>query len=108
MMTFQSSADLSRLQQTDPARPVITKLANGLFSETDPVTIALMQPDDTDPHLTDMCSAEDVTLEGIIERGGLFLIALKTEYGYGVIFVIPNEDWLNGSLRLCIEENLYN
>ena len=51
MMTFKSSADLLRLQQTDPAQPVITELANGLFSDTDPVTITLMQSHDVDPAL---------------------------------------------------------
>ena len=108
MMTFQSSADLSRLQQTDPARPVITKLANGLFSENGPVTIVLMQPDDTDPHLTDMCSAEDVTLEGIIERENMFMLALETAYGYGIVLVIPQADWLSNELYQCIEDNLYH
>ena len=108
MMTFSSPADLSRLHHTDPATPVITKLAHGLFSETQPVTITLMQPDDTDPPLADLCSAEDVTLEGIIEQENMFLIALQTDYGYGIVFVIPDEGWVSGQLWECITQNLYN
>ena len=108
MMTFQASADLSHLQQTDLARPVITKLANGLFSETDPVTIALMQPDDIDPPLSDLFGAEDVTLEGIIERENMFMLALETAYGYGIILVVPQADWLSNELYQCIEDNLYH
>ena len=107
-MIFKSSTDLPRLQQTDPALPVITKLANGLFSDTQPVTITLLQPDDTEPPLADLYSAEDVTLEGIIEQAGIFLIALQTHYGFGIVLAIPNEDWLGGEFRQCIEENLYN
>ena len=42
MMTFSSRADAARLHKTDPAHPVITKLADGLFSDTQPVTVALM------------------------------------------------------------------
>ena len=108
MMTFSSPADLLRLQQTDPARPVITKLADGLFSDTDPVTITLMQSDDTDPPLAELCSAADVTLEGIIEQGGMFLVVLQTDYHYGLVFVMPNAEWLSSELRHCIEQNLYN
>ena len=108
MLKFTSSADLSRLQQTHPAQPVIAKLANRLFSENQPVTITLMQPDDVDPPLADLCSAEDVTLEGVIEQAGMFLVALQTDYGYSIVFVVPDEDWLSSELRGSIEQNLYN
>ena len=108
MMTFSSRADLARLQQTDPAKQVITKLAHGLFSDTQPVTVALMEPHDIDHPLTQLSNAEDVTLEGVIEQENMFLVALETDYGYGIVLAIPNEDWLSGHLRLCIEENLYN
>ncbi len=110
MMTFKSSADLSRLHRTDPAHPVITQLANSLFSETldnNPITVALMQSHDDRP-LAEMCSAEDVTLEGIIEQGNMFLVVLQTDYQYGIVLVIPDEGWVNGQLRECIEQNLYN
>ena len=108
MITFKTSADLSRLETTDPAHPIITKLADGLFSETQPVTIALMEPDDIGHPLTQLSNAEDVTLEGVIERENMFLIALQTNYGYGIVLAIPNEDWLSGELYQCIEENLYH
>ena len=108
MLKFTSTADLSRLQQTHPARPVIAKLANGLFSKNQPVTITLLQPDDVDPPLAELCSAEDVTLEGVIEQAGMFLVALKTDYGYSIVLVVPDEDWLSSELRGSIEENLYH
>ena len=74
---------------------------------TDPVTIALMQPHDDHP-LADLCNAEDVTLEGVVEQGGVFLIVFETDYGYGLIFVVPNADWLDAELRGSIEQNLYH
>ena len=107
MMTFSTSADLSRLHKTDPAHPLINKLAHGLFSDTQPVTVALMQPDDTDPPLADLCSAEDVTLEGILQQQGMFLVVLQTNYGYGIVFVVPDAEWLSGSEpQRCIQLNL--
>ncbi len=106
MLKFTSTADLLRLQSTDPAQPVISTLISNL--NTDPVTIALMQPHDVDHPLAELCNAEDVSLEGVIEQGGVFLVVLQTDYQYGIIFVVPDADWLNGELRRCIEQNLYN
>ena len=65
MMTFTSSSDLSRLHSTDPAHPVISTMIDNL--KTDPVTIALMQPHDVDHPLTEICNAEDIFLEGVID-----------------------------------------
>ena len=107
MLRFTSTADLLRLQQTDPAQPVITRLVHGLI-KTDPVTIALMQPGDIDHPLAELCNAEDVSLEGVIEQGGVFLIVLQTDYQFGIVFVVPDADWLDGELRGSIEQNLYN
>ena len=106
MMTFKSSSELSRLSSTDPAHPVISTLISNL--NTDPVTIALMQPHDVDHPLAELCNAEDVTLEGVIEQDSIFLVVLQTDYGYGIVFVVPNAEWLGGELRRCIEQNLYN
>ena len=106
MMTFSSSSDLSRLSSTDSAHTVISTMISNL--KTDPVTIALMQPGDIDHPLTEICNAEDVSLEGIIQQGGMFLIVLQTDYRYGIVLVIPDENWLSGHLRRCIEQNLYN
>ena len=108
MMTFKSSADLCRLQTTDPAHPVISTLTSNLFADNDPVTVALMQPHDIDHPLAELCNAEDVTLEGVIERENNFLVVLQTDYGYGLVLVVPNAEWVNGQLRECIEQNLYN
>ena len=106
MMTFTSSSELSRLSSTDPAHPVISTLISNL--NNDPVTIALMQPHDTDHPLTELCNAEDVSLEGILQKQGMYLIVLQTDYQYGIVLVIPDEDWLTSELHQCIEQNLYN
>lgn len=109
MMTFSSSADLLCLHLTDPAQPVINKLVNGLFSETLDThndVIALMEHHDTNHTLSKLCNAEDVSLEGIINQGGMYLVALQTDYDYGLVIVIPDEDWLTGELRRLIELNI--
>ena len=106
MLKFTSTADLSRLQNTDPAHPVISTMVSNLFTDNDPVTITLLQSHDADHPLAELCNAEDVSLDGVIQQGGMFLIVLQTDYGYGIVLVIPDEDWLSGELRRCIELNL--
>ena len=107
MMAFSSLTELDRLNQTHPAQPVITKLADCVFSDTQPVTIALMEPHDTDHPLAELCNAEDVTLEGILQQQDMFLVVLQTNYGYGIVFVVPDAEWLSGSeLQRCIQLNL--
>ena len=107
MLRFTSS-DLSRLSNTDPAHPVISTMISNLFTDPEPVTIVLMQPHDADHPLAELCNAEDVSLEGIVQQQGMYLIVLQTNYGYGIVFVVPNAEWLGGELRRCIEQNLYN
>ena len=108
MMTFSSSSDLSRLSNTDPAHPVISTLTSNLFTDNEPVTIALMESHDTDHPLAELCNAEDVSLEGILQKQGMYLIALETDYGYGIVLVIPDDDFLTSEMHQCIEQNLYN
>jgi len=108
MLRFSTLDDLARLPQSDPALSVITKLANGLFTEALPITITLMQPDDEAPPLADLCRAEDIILEGVIEQENMFMIALHTDYQHSIVLVIPNKDWLNSELYQCISDNLYH
>ena len=108
MISIKSLGDLTRLPKTDPSHPVISTLANNLLTDTDPVTIALMEPSDIGHPLAQLSNAEDVTLEGIIERENTFVIALQTDYGYGIVLVIPDEDWLTSELRQSIELNIYH
>lgn len=108
MLTFKSEADLSRLKSTNPAQSVVTKLADGLFSETQPITIALMEPHDIGHPLTLLSNAKDVSLEGIIERENMYLVVFQTDYGYGIVLAVPNEDWLSNELYQSINENLYH
>ena len=105
-MTFTSSSDLARLHNSDPAHPVISTMISNL--NTDPVTIALMQSHDADHPLAELCNAEDVSLEGVIEQDSMFLVVLQTDYQYGLVIVVPNAEWLGGELRRYIEQNLYN
>ena len=107
MMTFKSSADLSRLQETDPAHPVISTMIDNDALDTDNI-IALMESHDMGrrTELWDHCNPDSVSLEGILEQQGMYLVVLQTGDQFGVVVVIPDAKWLSGELRRCIELNL--
>jgi len=121
MLKFTSADDLSRLSKTDPAHPIIADLVQRLitdtigtefeYSESNNGFIALVEPEDVDRKLTDIWSDTDYTLstlpwEGITRVGDVFLAIVLCNNDWGVCFCIPDEDWVSGPLRKCIEENL--
>lgn len=119
MLIFKSVGDLARLPKTDPAQPVIAELVNGLITETfktefpyDPEAdgfIALVEPGDVDRPLTEIWDdwkLTDIPWEGIMKQGDFFIAIFLANDQYGIVFVIPDEDWVNGELRKCIEQNL--
>jgi hypothetical protein len=106
MLKFTSSADLSRLHKTDPAHPIISLMVDNLFSDASQDVITLMESHDIAHPLTELCNAEDVSLEGVIEQKGNYLVVLQTKYDFGLVIVVPNTEWLGGELRQSIEQNL--
>jgi len=120
MLIFKSVDDLARLPKTDPAQPVIATLVDGLITQTyetefpyNPESdgfIALIEPDDVDRPLTEIwddgTKLTDIPWEGITKQGDYFLAVFLANDQYGIVFVIPDEDWVNGELRECIENNL--
>lgn len=119
MLKFTSADDLARLPKTDPAYPVIATLVDGLITETfktefpyDPESdgfIALVEPGDVDRPLTEIWDdwvLTDIPWEGITKQGNMFLAVFLANDQYGIVFVIPDEDWVNGQLRECIDNNL--
>jgi len=114
MLKFTSEADLSRLPKTDPAYHVISTLVKGIITDTldteypyDPEAdgfIALVQPEDVDPPLKDIWPdgdwyLTDIPWEGITRQDGMFLAIYLANNQYGIVFVIPDQDWVKGDLR---------
>ena len=121
MLKFTSADDLSRLPEDNPAHPVIAELIQGLITDTYGTEfpydeegdgfIALIEPGDVDRPLTEIWDDGDwglldIPWEGITRRGDFFLAIFLANNQYGIVFVIPDEDWVNGELRECIMRNL--
>ncbi|MCK4999516.1 MAG: hypothetical protein KAS23_08270 [Anaerohalosphaera sp.] len=121
MLKFTSADDLARLPKTDPAYPIIEDLVKRLitdtydtefpYSEDGDGFIALIEPGDTERALTEIWAdgdwgLTDIPWEGITYQDGFYLAIFLANNSYGIVFVIPDEDWVKGELRECILKNL--
>jgi hypothetical protein len=119
MITFKSPDDLSKLSPKDPAHPVIQKLIDQLiraytweghpYNAEDYGYIILIEPQDTDrvlDEIWDDWTLLDIPWEGITPRDGFYTAIFLANNEYGLVFVIPDADWVKGKLREVIENTL--
>ena len=119
MKTFKSHDDLQKLDQHDPARPIMQDLVSVLIEDfTEPGQsynaddygyLVLIEPGDADRVLTDIdmpWTLAQVPWEGASMRDGfIYAVYLGTD-DYGMGFVIPDADWVNGKLRKVLKSIL--
>jgi len=123
MITFKSEADLLRLNPADPAYTIIEEFVQRLITEPknsefgyspeDDGYLVLLDQDDIDRPLTeiwgdDPYSLIDVPWEGITrdESGEFFICIFLANNQWGLVAILPDQDWLYGELRECIEAQL--
>ena len=119
MITFKSTEDLSKLPPEDHAYPTVQELVERLITAyTEPGQpynwqdygyVILIEEADTDRTLDEIwdgCTLLNIPWEGIMLRDGFFIAIYLANNEYGLIFVIPDAPWVNGELRLMIEDNL--
>ena len=119
MLTFKSLECLSRLGPHDPARPVIHDLLNTIIIAADEHShsydpdndgfVVLIDREDADRELDLFIpprKLEEVFWEGVDVRSGHFIAVFLPNNQFGLIFVIPDADWLPDGLRRVLCENL--
>ena len=119
MKTFKSPEDLAKLDPSDPSYPVIKELIDDLISaytwEGHPYNpdwygyIILVEPDDADrvlDELWDGCTPLNIPWEGITLQGDFYIAIYLANNEYGLSFVIPDAEWVDGELREMIEDIL--
>ena len=119
MITFKSAEDLSKLPENHPAHPTIKELVRLLIEDytsdgytydpDDDGFIILIEEGDVDRELTELwsgCTLLNIYWEGITLRDGFFIAIYLANNQYGLCFVIPDADWVNGELRTLIEDIL--
>ena len=119
MITFKSTEDLSKLPSSDPAYPTVKELVDRLITAyTEPGKpynwqdygyVILIEEADVNRTLDEVwdgCTLLEIYWEGIMLRDGFFIAIYLANNEYGLIFVIPDAPWVNGELRLMIDDNL--
>ena len=123
MISFKSVSDLSKLPPDHPSYTVIEDLAHKLLVTTpsmarpyDPEAdgwIVLIEESDVDRPLTEIWGDDayrfiDIPWEGITrdESGEFFICIFLANNQWGLVAILPDEDWLYGELRDCIECHL--
>ena len=119
MITFKSTEDLAKLPPEDPAYPTVNELVDRLITAyTEPGQpynwqdygyVILIQESDVNRTLDEIwdgCTLLDIYWEGIMKEGDFFIAIYLSNNEYGLIFVIPDTDWVDGELRQMIEDTL--
>ncbi len=115
MNIIKSRDDLSQIPLTDPAYPLMDDLVRGLIDEYpsyDPDAdgfLVLIEENDTDGPLIgiwDDWTLMDIPWEGVIQEKGFFKAIFLANNEFGIVFLIPDAEWVNGKLREALEYHL--
>jgi hypothetical protein len=119
MITFKSPEDLNKLPPDDPAPHTVKERLAQLISADSPPGraydaeddgyIILIQPEDAQRELDELwdgCTLLNIPWEGIMLRDGFYIGIWLANNEYGLTFVIPDADWVNGKLRDMLEDIL--
>jgi hypothetical protein len=119
MITFKSTEDLNKLSPDDPSYPTVKELIEQLISAYSPPGraydaeddgyIILIEPEDAQRELDELwdgCTLLNIPWEGIMKQGDFLIGITLLNNEYGLSFVIPDADWVDGALREMIEDIL--
>ena len=121
MITFESVSDLSKLPPDDPAFPIIKDLSEKLLTTAhtmdrpyDPDAdgyLVLIEEQDIARPLTEIWSEDayrltDIPWEGVGAQDGFYIAIFLANNEFGLVFVIPDADWLSDELIDVLEDNL--
>jgi hypothetical protein len=119
MLTFKSFECLSQLSNDHPSRAVIQSLLNTIITEAEKSGhnyhpdhdgyIVLIDEEDADRELdlfTPPRKLEEVFWDGVDVRSEHFIAVFLPNNQFGLVFAIPDEDWLPSGLRRVLCENL--
>ena len=119
MKTFKSTEDISKLPPTNPAYPTVKEVVDQLITAyTDPGEpynaedygyVILIEEADVNRELDELwdgCTLLNIPWEGIMLQGDFYIAIYLANNEYGLTFVIPDADWVDGELRELIEDIL--
>ncbi|MBE9534115.1 MAG: hypothetical protein IMF03_03875 [Proteobacteria bacterium] len=119
MIQFKSTQDLQQLASNDPAYPIIKQLTQDLieaytapghpYIPEDYGWVVLIEEGDVERVLTEIWDdwkLTDIPWEGAVMQGDFINAIFLANDDFGISFVIPNADWVQGKLRETLDEIL--
>jgi len=121
MITFKLPDDLSRLSPDNPAYPIIKDLSERLLTTAETMErpydpeadgyLVHIEEGDIDRPLTEIWGDDayrliDVPWEGVTRQDGFYIAIFLANNDFGLVFLIPDEDWVPAELRNVLEDNL--
>jgi hypothetical protein len=118
MIQFKYETDLHKLDIDNPAYPVIENFIYRLIvtadTEQHPYNpdndgfIILVEKGDIDRPLTEIWKdgdwgLSDIPFEGITRQGGFYVAVYVPNNQFGLVFIIPDEDWLTDEMHTLFE-----
>ena len=119
MITFKSPEDLAKVPPDHQAQATLRTLVHDLVMAYSPIGraydpeddgyVILIEPEDAYRELDELwegCTLLNIPWEGIFLQGDFYIAIYLANNEYGLTFVIPDADWVNGELRELIEDIL--
>ncbi len=115
MKIIKSRTDLSQIPPTDLSYPIMDDLVRCLIDDYSPYDpeadgfLVLIQESDTDGPLIgiwDDWTLLDIPWEGATKEDGFFKAIFLANNEFGIVFLIPDAEWVNGKLREALEYHL--
>ncbi len=115
MKIIKSRDSLSQIPLTDPVYPIMDDLIRCIIDEYPPYNpeadgfLVLIEEGDTDDPLIGIWEdwgLLDIPWEGVIQEKGFFKAIFLANNEFGIVFLIPDAEWVNGKLRETLEKNL--
>ena len=115
MKIIKSRTDLTQIPRTDSAYPIMDDLVRCLIDNYPPYNpeadgfLALIEEGDTEGPLIgiwDDWTLLDIPWEGVMQEGDFFKAIFLANNEFGIIFLIPDKEWVNGELRETLEYHL--
>ncbi len=121
MLQFKHPSDISQLPSSDHSHPTVQDLishlitpltsSSGVYDHDAYGWIVLIQEGDLERPLTDIWPDGEWTLldmpwEGVLLRDGFFQAIYLANNDFGLVFVIPDEEWLPQTVREMLEMHL--
>jgi hypothetical protein len=119
MLTFKSVDDLGQLPSSDPPHGIIEKIVRSFVIEGersgfpyDPAAagyVIYVQEDDLDSDSQDVWNEQaliETLWEGVHREADYYIAVYCPNNSFGLVFVMPDEDWLGDDLRAVLEDNL--